>query len=115
MILFHFPVIALDCHALISYSFRIPKNYAATQAPTHPRLCRFRPPGLQSPAMNRDQLIARKHEVIAAIQRARSELERRQQEPSTWRGRRQIAALENRLDQLMAEEYRLRLQIDQTR
>jgi hypothetical protein len=65
--------------------------------------------------MTRDQLIARKHEVIAAIQRARRQLERRQQEPSTWRTRRQIAALHNQLDQLMAEEHRLRIQIDQTR
>lgn len=65
--------------------------------------------------MTRDQLIAHKHEVIAAIQRARREVERLQQQPSTWRTRRQIAALEGKLDQLMAEEYRLRIQIDQSR
>lgn len=65
--------------------------------------------------MTRDQLIARKHEVIAAIQRARRQLERLQQQPSTWRTRRQIAALERKLDQLMAEEHTLRLHIDQTR
>ncbi len=64
--------------------------------------------------MIRDQLIARKHEVIAAIQRTRRDLEREQLQP-TWRNRRRRAALERELEHLMAEEHRLRLLIDQSR
>ncbi len=64
--------------------------------------------------MNKDALIARKHEVIAQIARIRRELEREQQ-GTTKAHRRQRERLERRLEQLMAEEYRLRLLIDRSR
>lgn len=64
--------------------------------------------------MNREQLISRKHEVIADIARTRRELEKEQQR-ATWRNHHRRMALERRLDALMAEEHRLRLEIDRTR
>ncbi len=64
--------------------------------------------------MNREQLITHKHEVIADIDRTRRELEKEQQR-ATWRNRLRRAALERRLEALMAEEHRLRLEIDRTR
>ena len=63
-------------------------------------------------AMNRSQLIDRKHEVIAEIQRTRRELERERLRPDS-QGR--VRQLETRLDGLMAEEGRLRRAIDQAR
>ncbi len=64
--------------------------------------------------MDKAALIARKHEVIAQIARTRRELERENPDASrrTQRRRRQ---LQQRLEALMAEEYRLRLQIDRSR
>ncbi len=64
--------------------------------------------------MDKASLIARKHEVIAQIARVRRELERENQHP-TKKNKRKRAQLERRLEQLMAEEYRLRLQIDRSR
>lgn len=58
--------------------------------------------------MHRDQLIARKQEVIAQIQRIRRELERERALD------RPGARLEAQLDALMAEEARLRLAIDRS-
>ena len=65
--------------------------------------------------MDRPALIARKHEVQAAIRstiRARDQL-RRVAEPSRAE-RRHLARLERRIDQLAAEESRLRAAIDRT-
>lgn len=64
--------------------------------------------------MNKTLLIARKHEVIAQIARVRRELEREKFVDSK-RNRRRREQLQRELDSLMAEEYRLRLQIDRTR
>ncbi len=64
--------------------------------------------------MDKAALIARKHEVIAQIARVRRELERERQRP-TSKNPRARERLERQLEALMAEEYRLRLQIDRTR
>ena len=64
--------------------------------------------------MDRSQLIDRKHQVIAQIQQARRELEPLRTREDR-RSRRRVRALEERLEQLMAEEYRLRIEIDQTK
>lgn len=62
--------------------------------------------------MNRSQLIERKHEVIAEIQRTRRELERERLRPDSHS---RVRQLEARLDGLMAEEGRLRREIDRAR
>lgn len=64
--------------------------------------------------MNRSQLIERKQQVIAQIQRTRRELEhvRRQADK---RSQRRAQHLEAQLEGLMAEEHRLRIDIDRTR
>lgn len=62
--------------------------------------------------MDRQALIARKHEVRRRLDGAQRELERVQAQPSTWRTRRRIANLQRQVEQLMAEEYALRLAID---
>ncbi|HRW47615.1 MAG TPA: hypothetical protein P5333_08840 [Caldilinea sp.] len=62
--------------------------------------------------MDRDALIARKHEVRRRLESARRDLERIQAQPSTWRTRRQIDGMQRKIEQLMAEEYALRLAID---
>ena len=64
--------------------------------------------------MDRSQLIDRKHHVIAQIQQARRELEPLRTREDR-RSRRRVRALEERLEKLMAEEYRLRIEIDQAR
>jgi hypothetical protein len=64
--------------------------------------------------MDRNQLIERKQQVIAEIRRVRRELERERQGDSR-RSAGRVRALESRLDDLMAEEYRLRLAIDRSR
>ncbi|HIQ11699.1 MAG TPA: hypothetical protein EYH29_02385 [Caldilineales bacterium] len=64
--------------------------------------------------MDKASLIARKHEVIAQIVRVRRELERERQHPSQ-KHKRKREQLERQLERLMAEEYRLRLQIDRSR
>jgi len=64
--------------------------------------------------MDRSQLIDRKHQVIAQIQQARRELEPLRTREDR-RSRRRVRALEERLERLMAEEYRLRIEIDQAR
>ncbi|MEZ4770028.1 MAG: hypothetical protein R2844_16545 [Caldilineales bacterium] len=63
-------------------------------------------------AMNRSQLIDRKHEVIAEIRRTRRELERERSRSGSQGKARQLEA---RLDWLMAEEGRLRREIDRAR
>ena len=62
--------------------------------------------------MDRQALIARKHEVRRRLERAQRELEQLQTLPPTSRTRRRIDARQRQLEQLMAEEYALRLAID---
>lgn len=64
--------------------------------------------------MNRSQLIDRKHAVIAQIQRTRRELERVRLQQDR-RSQHSAQQLEAQLAQLMAEEHRLRIEIDRTR
>jgi hypothetical protein len=64
--------------------------------------------------MNRSQLIERKHHVIAQIQRARRELEQVRLHVDR-RSQRRAQELEVMIEGLMAEEYRLRIEIDRTR
>ena len=64
--------------------------------------------------MNRSQLIERKHQVIAQIQSTRRELERVRLQVDR-RSQRRAQELEARLAHLMAEEHRLRIEIDRTR
>ena len=64
--------------------------------------------------MNRNQLIDRKHAVIAQIQRTRRELERVRLQPDS-RSQRRSQALEAQLAELMAEEHRLRIEIDRSK
>lgn len=59
-------------------------------------------------------LIARKHDVIAQIERLRRQLASEEQRASSANKKRR-AQLQHQLERLMAEEYRLRLQIDRSR
>jgi len=63
--------------------------------------------------MDKASLIARKHEVIAQIARVRRELER-EEIGNDKRRKQRRQQLQQRLDALMAEEYRLRLLIDRS-
>lgn len=63
--------------------------------------------------MKRSQLIERKHQVIAQIQRTRRELERVRLRPDP-RSQRRVQELALQLEGLMAEEYRLRIEIDRS-
>jgi len=64
--------------------------------------------------MDKASLIARKHEVIAQIARVRRELES-ENKRTTKKNKRRRIQLQQQLDALMSEEYRLRLQIDRSR
>lgn len=64
--------------------------------------------------MNRSQLIERKHEVIAHLQRTRREFERVRGQADS-RSQRRARELEAQLAQLMAEEHRLRIEIDRSK
>jgi hypothetical protein len=64
--------------------------------------------------MKRSQLIERKHQVIAQLQRTRRELERVRLQ-SDRRSQRRVQELEAQLEGLMTEEHRLRIEIDRTR
>lgn len=64
--------------------------------------------------MDRNQLIERKHQVIAEIQRSRRQLEAARANPDRHNQRR-VQQLEAQLEALMAEESRLRQQIDRSR
>ena len=64
--------------------------------------------------MDRTQLIERKHQVIAEIQRTRRQLEAARAKPDRH-GQRRVQQLEAQLNVLMAEESRLRQQIDRSR
>ena len=63
---------------------------------------------------DRFDLIARKQEVRARIERTRRELAREQSKGEKANQRR-LGRLESDLERMMAEEYRLRLAIDQSR
>ena len=62
---------------------------------------------------DRFALIARKQEIRRQIEQVRRQLEREQAQASLKQ--RRIGQLETQLEQLMAEEYNLRLAIDQSR
>ncbi|MCZ0939391.1 MAG: hypothetical protein OXJ55_12190 [Caldilineaceae bacterium] len=63
---------------------------------------------------DRESLIARKHEVLRELTRARRQLEAASSADSRrQRSRRQ--QLEGEVEQLMAEEYRLRIAIDRSK
>lgn len=63
---------------------------------------------------DRESLISRKHEVLRELTRARRQLEAaRSSERPHQKGLRQ--RLESEVEQLMAEEYRLRIEIDRTK
>lgn len=64
--------------------------------------------------MNRSQLIERKMQVIAQLQQTRRELEHARGKQDR-RSQRRVRDLEDRLERLMAEEHRLRIEIDQAR
>lgn len=64
---------------------------------------------------NRDTLIARKHAVRRQIETTRRQLTQARQPANGKPNKRQISQLESKLDQLMAEEYNLRLAIDRSR
>jgi hypothetical protein len=64
--------------------------------------------------MSRSHLIERKQQVVADIQRARRELERVRLQTDP-RSRQRAQELEAQLAALMAEEHRLRIEIDRSR
>lgn len=64
--------------------------------------------------MERHALIARKLEVRRQLEQAQRDLARSEALPQTWRTRRVVNSLQNRIERLMAEEYSLRLAIDRT-
>jgi hypothetical protein len=69
--------------------------------------------------MDRAALIARKHEVRRLLERAEAELARLERAgienaAAPKRERRRIAQLQQQIEQLMAEEYNLRLAIDRS-
>jgi hypothetical protein len=63
---------------------------------------------------SQQELIVRKHEVRGLIERLRRELVQAQN-LGDGTNRRRLRTLENELERLMAEEYRLRLAIDRNR
>jgi len=62
--------------------------------------------------MDRSALIARKEEVRRQLRRAQAALAQLENAAGPKRDRRRIAQLQQQIDQLMAEEYNLRLAID---
>lgn len=62
--------------------------------------------------MDRAALIARKDEVRRQLVQSQREVVRVETRPVTWRTRRQLNALQEKIDRLMAEEHNLRLAID---
>lgn len=63
----------------------------------------------------RHELIARKHEVRRQLAQAHRALEHAQNPPQGKPDQRRIRKLQSQVDTLMAEEYRLRVAIDQAR
>lgn len=64
--------------------------------------------------MDRETLIDRKHQVIADIRRCQMELNQLRLRRDR-QSQRRVQELERRLESLMAEEYRLRQEIDRAR
>lgn len=64
--------------------------------------------------MDRAALIARKQEVRRQLQRAQAALLALENAAGPKRDRRRIAQLQQQIEQLMAEEYSLRLAIDRS-
>jgi hypothetical protein len=65
--------------------------------------------------VDRDALIVRKHEVRRQLERAQSVLSQLENAAGPKQDRRRIAQLQSQIDRLMAEEFNLRLAIDQSR
>lgn len=65
--------------------------------------------------MDRESLIARKQEVRRELERAQAALAQLENAAGPKQDRRRIAQLQKRIDYLMAEEFNLRLAIDQSR
>ena len=63
---------------------------------------------------DRESLIARKQEVLRELKRAQRQLDAIQIADSQHQ-RHQLLQLESEIEQLMAEEYRLRIAIDRAR
>ena len=63
---------------------------------------------------DRESLISRKHEVLGELTRARRQLEATRSSDSAHQ-RSQRQRLESEVEQLMAEEYRLRIEIDRAK
>ena len=63
--------------------------------------------------MDRESLIARKREVRRELERAQAALAQLENAAGPKQDRRRIAQLQNQIDRLMAEEFNLRLAIDQ--
>jgi hypothetical protein len=64
--------------------------------------------------VDREALIARKHEVRRQLERAQSALAQLENAAGPKRDRRRIAQLQYQVDRLMAEEFNLRLAIDRS-
>ena len=64
--------------------------------------------------MDRAALIARKQEVRRQLQRAEGALAAIENAADPKRDRRRISQLQQQIEQLMAEEYNLRLAIDRS-
>lgn len=64
--------------------------------------------------MDRETLIDRKHQVIADIRRCQMELNQLRLRRDR-QSQRRVQEMERRLESLMAEEYRLRQEIDRAR
>jgi len=63
--------------------------------------------------VDRESLIARKHEVRRKLERAQASLTQLENAAGPKQDRRRIVQLQNQIDRLMAEEFNLRLAIDQ--
>jgi hypothetical protein len=63
--------------------------------------------------VDRESLIARKQEVRRELARAQAALAQLESAAGPKQDRRRIAKLQNQIDRLMAEEFNLRLAIDQ--
>jgi hypothetical protein len=64
--------------------------------------------------VDRESLIARKHEVRRQLERAQASLIQLENAAGPKQDRRRVVQLQKQIDRLMAEEFNLRLAIDQT-
>ena len=65
--------------------------------------------------MDRESLIARKQEVRRQLERAQASLAELENAAGPKQDRRRMAQLQNQIERLMAEEFNLRLAIDQAK